>query len=231
MIRTNPESRLNLRSGRTGRRDHRFLEVRGKTLLLHNNSFTDEDDGEYPIPHIMIFKVAGRVRLPIRARSQVDEAAPAPEVSRGSRESADRLGDETSPTGRHAPVERSGTGRIPCPRSSSRSSTRFRDLEIINTLPDCHPFHLHQVQLPDRRPPAIRCLALLDRARSLLGVQPEAPPPEEAGWKDVLSPPGFITRVMMRFDQTGLLRLSPCHILEHEDMDMMRPIQVLKSAF
>jgi spore coat protein A, manganese oxidase len=55
------------------------------------------------------------------------------------------------------------------------------------------------------------------------------PNPNEKGWKDtVRANPGFITRIIMRFeDHTGLY-VWHCHILEHEDYDMMRPIKVVK---
>ena len=53
------------------------------------------------------------------------------------------------------------------------------------------------------------------------------PEPSEKGWKDsVNSPPGYRTRVITRFE--GFLGLFPyhCHILEHEDHEMMRQFEV-----
>ena len=55
-----------------------------------------------------------------------------------------------------------------------------------------------------------------------------ARPPEswETGAKDtVIAYPDEITRVKVRFDHPGLF-VWHCHILEHEDNEMMRPLRV-----
>jgi spore coat protein A, manganese oxidase len=60
----------------------------------------------------------------------------------------------------------------------------------------------------------------------LSGVR-ELPLPGERGWKDtVQAPKGMVTRVIAKFDLTGLY-VWHCHILEHEDHEMMRPLQVV----
>jgi FtsP/CotA-like multicopper oxidase with cupredoxin domain len=52
------------------------------------------------------------------------------------------------------------------------------------------------------------------------------PEPWETGWKDtVIVYPGQITRIKARFDRPGLY-VWHCHILEHEDNEMMRPYHV-----
>jgi spore coat protein A len=61
----------------------------------------------------------------------------------------------------------------------------------------------------------------------------QAPAPEERGFKDtVKANPGFFTTIRMRFDlpagASGPQRyVQHCHILEHEDNDMMRPFVVV----
>ena len=67
-------------------------------------------------------------------------------------------------------------------------------------------------------------------------------PPEEAGWKDTVKAyPDLITRLIVRFaPRTGTefsfdATAAPnyvwhCHILEHEDNEMMRPYQVLHAT-
>ncbi len=85
-----------------------------------------------------------------------------------------------------------------------------------------HPMHMHLV-----------AFQILDRQaiNNVTGL-PEGPllPPEshEKGWKDTAnSPPGFRTRVIARFNGfTGLFSYH-CHILEHEDHEMMRQFGVL----
>ena len=68
------------------------------------------------------------------------------------------------------------------------------------------------------------------------------PDPNEAGWKDtVQSNPGEVTRIIARFTPTGsapgtTFGFDPtagsgyvwhCHIIDHEDNEMMRPFQVM----
>jgi len=58
----------------------------------------------------------------------------------------------------------------------------------------------------------------------------EPAPAEESGFKDtVVTNPGEVTRVIATFDRAGLY-LWHCHILEHEDNEMMRPFRVVASA-
>jgi bilirubin oxidase len=86
--------------------------------------------------------------------------------------------------------------------------------EVHNLTAETHPVHLHatQFQVLDRRP--------------LDGGQARPPEPWETGRKDtVLTYPGEITRLQARFAQPGLFTWH-CHILEHEDNDMMRPLRV-----
>jgi len=62
---------------------------------------------------------------------------------------------------------------------------------------------------------------------------PVPPPPEEKGWKDTAkSYPGEILRVIAKFDLPPLTTppaeyVYHCHILEHEENEMMRPFQVV----
>lgn len=84
-----------------------------------------------------------------------------------------------------------------------------------------HPMHLHLV-----------AFQVLDRqAINEVTGEPEGPilqpSASERGWKDTAnSPPGYRTRVITRFD--GFTGLYPyhCHILEHEDHEMMRQFEV-----
>jgi spore coat protein A len=56
--------------------------------------------------------------------------------------------------------------------------------------------------------------------------QPQYPGTDEAGWKDTwVMNPGEVTRVIAKFDREGLY-VWHCHILSHEEHDMMRPFYV-----
>ena len=52
------------------------------------------------------------------------------------------------------------------------------------------------------------------------------PPREELGWKDTVKAfPGEVTRVIAHFDRLGRY-VWHCHILSHEDHEMMRVLHV-----
>ncbi|MDJ0801088.1 MAG: multicopper oxidase domain-containing protein [Calothrix sp. MO_167.B12] len=49
----------------------------------------------------------------------------------------------------------------------------------------------------------------------------------EKGWKDtVVANPGEVTRVIAKFDRRGRY-VWHCHILSHEDHEMMRPYEII----
>ena len=60
-------------------------------------------------------------------------------------------------------------------------------------------------------------------------ANPISPLANEMGWKDTVRvPPGQVTRIVMKFGPYLGHYVYHCHILEHEDMDMMRPFQVVE---
>lgn len=111
--------------------------------------------------------------------------------------------------------------------------------QIINLTGDTHPIHFHlvNVQLIQRQGFSG------DPSNLTLVGNPIPPEPNEIGWKEtVRMNPGEVTTVIMKFDLPNLpteaMRnaVSPrtggheyvwhCHILEHEEHDMMRPLVV-----
>lgn len=122
----------------------------------------------------------------------------------------------------------------------------LNDIEIwriINLTADAHPIHLHLVsfQVVDRIPFDME--VYLEAQNKYLQDNKEGTPPNpmdfvtgkplkpnawETGWKDtVIASPGYITRIISKFDLAGLY-VWHCHILEHEDNEMMRPFLVGK---
>ncbi len=87
------------------------------------------------------------------------------------------------------------------------------DWEIYNFTADAHPIHLHLVRFE------VIGRTLMDGSPSPNGN----PQPWERGYKDtVLSFPGEITTIRAKFDVEGLY-VWHCHIVEHEDNEMMVP--------
>jgi FtsP/CotA-like multicopper oxidase with cupredoxin domain len=85
--------------------------------------------------------------------------------------------------------------------------------EIHNFTADAHPIHIHQVKFE-----------ILNRQEESGPVRD--PEPWETGYKDtVIAYPGEITRVKALYDLPGFY-VWHCHIVEHEDNEMMRPFHV-----
>jgi len=99
---------------------------------------------------------------------------------------------------------------------------------FVNITGDAHPIHLHLVrfQIVDRRP---FDLFAWNARRELKYTGPAEPAPaHEAGWKDTARcDPGMVTRIAMKFEGEPGKYVWHCHMLEHEDNEMMRPYELL----
>lgn len=102
--------------------------------------------------------------------------------------------------------------------------------EICNFTMDAHPIHVHLVEFE------VTGRAVMDQTTDgtgavvcqlpVGGATYRAPEGWESGVKDtVIAYPGEITRLKARFDLPGLYQWH-CHIAEHEDNEMMRPMAV-----
>jgi hypothetical protein len=95
----------------------------------------------------------------------------------------------------------------------------------INDSGVSHPMHMHLVMFQ-----------VLDRDGFTTGPggviipngNPQAPPAEERGWKDTaMVAPNQILRVITRFEDYKGKYAYHCHILEHEEHEMMRQFQTI----
>ncbi len=101
---------------------------------------------------------------------------------------------------------------------------------FINTTDDAHPMHLHLVQFKILERQGFNQATVGAGALELLG-SPRPPAANEAGWKDtaVVQPRDVLT-ILVRFDGFAGRYVYHCHMLEHEDNDMMRPYEVVSEA-
>jgi spore coat protein A, manganese oxidase len=100
--------------------------------------------------------------------------------------------------------------------------------ELVNLTEDAHPIHLHMVkfQILDRRP----FESFQYRTAGTLRFLADASPPDrnELGWKDTVRVnSGTVTRIIVPFHGYAGRYVWHCHILEHEDNEMMRPYEIL----
>jgi spore coat protein A len=99
--------------------------------------------------------------------------------------------------------------------------------EIYNTTADAHPMHIHEIafEVVNRQGLALDSEGEVVQPIQLDGsTQPSEP--WESGFKDtVIAYPGQVTRVRARFSTPGQF-VWHCHIVEHEDNEMMRPYRI-----
>jgi spore coat protein A len=98
---------------------------------------------------------------------------------------------------------------------------------IYNFTADAHPIHVHLVgfQVVDRQALAVDAEGMATQPAQLVGA-PRPPEAWESGYKDtVIAYPGEVTRIRAKFDLAGFY-VWHCHIVEHEDNEMMRPYVV-----
>jgi FtsP/CotA-like multicopper oxidase with cupredoxin domain len=98
--------------------------------------------------------------------------------------------------------------------------------EFYNATADAHPIHIHEVvfEVVNRQD------ILVDEATETVSIAPGSGPiPRESwetGFKDTVTAyPGQVTRVRVRFNTPGQF-VWHCHIVEHEDNEMMRPYRI-----
>jgi bilirubin oxidase len=148
---------------------------------------------------------------------------------------------EDAPTEVHLGTTEGGTFNF---MDAVTETPGLNDTEVwrfINLTVDAHPIHLHLVtfEVVGRLPINVDNFAAAEQAylndRSLAVPDPAdfatgpmvGPGSWEGGRKDtVIALPGYVTIVKQKFDMPGLY-VWHCHIIEHEDNEMMRPFLVM----
>lgn len=98
--------------------------------------------------------------------------------------------------------------------------------EINNFTEDAHPIHLHLVQFQILERATMDGTPIDRGGDGNIDCAAPCVTANESGWKDtVIAYPGEVTKVIAKFDIPGLY-VWHCHILEHEDNEMMLPFCV-----
>lgn len=108
--------------------------------------------------------------------------------------------------------------------------------KFVNLTEDVHPMHVHLVQFQALSRQSISNPTTFDLATDAtapgqplqidtLAISPDA---NEQGWKDTIrTNPAEVLTIMATFDGFLGRYMYHCHIIEHEDSEMMRPFVVL----
>ena len=215
-----------------------FSGFKGKSFVLTNDAPAPFPDGADVVPpDIMVFKVnqplqgQDRSRLPATLNT-VPLISPASSVR-----TRDLVLSEldSAPPFENPIMAMINDAHWDDPVTENPKAGSVEIWRIINTTGDAHPIHIHLVQFQ-----------ILDRQHFDITQYPplvfdQAPQPpennERPAWKDtVLSYPETVTRVIARYDlppganaRRGqkFRYVYHCHILEHEENEMMRPYDVV----
>jgi spore coat protein A, manganese oxidase len=109
---------------------------------------------------------------------------------------------------------------------------------FANTTGDVHPMHIHLVQFQVLNRQTFDVQTYLTTGKMVYTGRPMPPESNERpAWKDTIKTySGYVTRVIARFDLPAGTNAKPgeefryvwhCHVLEHEDNEMMRPYNIV----
>jgi spore coat protein A, manganese oxidase len=206
-----------------------FTNYAGRSFALHNNHL-DPGDAEIALPQLMMVNVGKTVSspdtssLPMQMRP-IERMDPA--TAKATRQIV--FSTMNMPDGSPMLMLNGKSWEDPITEKPELGTTEV--WELINTLPDMHPFHIHLVdfQVLDRTPYDVD--TYLKTGQINYTGPAESPDPNEMGRKDVVRVvPRMVTRIILNFGPYPGYYVYHCHILEHEDMDMMRPYEVVAPA-
>lgn len=129
------------------------------------------------------------------------------------------------------------------PMTRPTTAPRYERWNVVNLTVDMHPFHLHllRMQVIQRQTintgtygPAFIAAPMTPESDqpnpySYATGTPTVPTPTENGWLDTIQiPSGQVTSILVEIPVNCPAGTYPfhCHILEHEDFEMMRKFQI-----
>ena len=193
-----------------------FSAANGQTILLKNDALS-----------VMQFRVSREAAHDTSSTPKSLRAVPRIPESEAVKTRLLTLDENRDPKGNSTGLLLNATP-WDAPVSESAVIDTVEIWNLINLTDDIHPIHLHLVrfQILDRR--KFDTFAY-QNAQGLRYIGAPIPPePNEAGWKDtVRANPGVVTRIIVRFEGYVGRYVWHCHILEHEDNEMMRPYEIV----
>ncbi|MEJ8834962.1 multicopper oxidase family protein [Ramlibacter sp. AN1133] len=228
-----------------------FAGKAGQTIIINNTAAAPYPSGDPVDPATTGQVMAFRVSLPLSGVADPRIPAnlrplsgPVPTLSRPARTRKILLFEGTDSLGRlqtmagivdNSRPNLNGTLVFDDPISENPQVGDTEIWEFYNTTADAHPIHMHLVDfrvlnrqgftgtITDKTNSDGSLGGVLDEASIRLVGKARKPAASEAGKKDTAKMfPGEVTRVIAKFNRPGEY-LYHCHILSHEDHEMMRP--------
>jgi spore coat protein A, manganese oxidase len=217
-----------------------FSGCEGKSLSLINDAPAPYTmGGQYLAEDVMLFKVTKP--LSGKDASTVPETLVAFEPLKPTYDTRERLllvSEKERPSDGYVIIGLLGNARWHEPITEDPKAGSTEIWSFVNTTGDVHPLHIHLVQFQVLNRQTFDVQTYQQTGKLVFTGRPMAPESNERpARKDTIkSYPGYVTRVIMRFDLPHDAPVTPgqellyvwhCHILEHEDNEMMRPYKVI----
>jgi spore coat protein A len=203
-----------------------FRGREGRRIMLVNDAPAPYPAGGGPVPGLVLqYRVSRPLRESVNPGRIPDTLARLPRLKEMEASKTRRLKllEIMASAGQPHRVLLDGR-RFMDPITEDPAAGSIEIWEFVNTTQDAHPIHLHAVhfQLLNRIPFDVN--RHQQTSEVVFTGEALAPLPHEGGWKDtILCPPGQVTRIITPFAGVPGRFVWHCHMLEHEDNEMMRP--------
>jgi spore coat protein A, manganese oxidase len=217
-----------------------FAGLEGKSFSLVNDAPAPYTmGGQYVAEEVMLFKVTKP--LSGKDTSTVPDALVPFEELRPTYTTRERMllvSEKERPSDGYVIIGLLGNARWHDPITEDPKAGSTEIWSFVNITGDVHPLHLHLVQFQVLNRQSFDVPTYQQTGKVVFTGKPMAPESNERpARKDTIkSYPGYVTRIIQRFDlphgapttpRQELLYVWHCHILEHEDNEMMRPYKVV----
>jgi len=217
-----------------------FSDFAGKCFSMVNDAPAPYTmGGQIVPPDVMLFKVTKSLSSKDTS-SLPDVLVPFEPLdpARAERERVLWVTEKERPSDGYVEIGLLGNARWHEPITEDPKAGTTEIWSFANTTGDVHPLHIHLVQFQVLNRQAFDVQAYQQTGKLVLSGPPMPPErSERPAMKDTIkSYPGYVTRVIQRFDLPRSAQVTPgqeflyvwhCHILEHEDNEMMRPYKVI----
>ena len=208
-----------------------FSKQKGNRLVLTNDAPSPFPDGDQPDPKTTGTIMQIRVNLPLKGKDERSIPVKLSQISKLKEEDAAVIRNFTLDSthdlyGRHLMLLDNKRWTDPVMVQPILGTTEI--WTMLNLTEETHPIHLHLVkfQVLDRQAFDVDQYKK-NKTLEFTGVR-EIPEAQEQGWKDVVNAhPGEVTRIITTFEPYLGRYVWHCHILEHEDHEMMLPYDVI----
>jgi len=217
-----------------------FSEHKGANLAMTNNAPAPYARGGEIVPSdVMLFKVT----KPLSGSdiSTVPETlvpfTPL-EAAHAVRERTLTLTEMDRPSDGYTMIGLLGQKHWDDPITEDPKAGSMEIWSFANTTGDVHPMHIHLVQFQVLNRQTFDVKTYAETGKLVFTGIPMPPESNERpAWKDTIKTySGYVTRVIARFDLPAGTQVKPgeefryvwhCHVLEHEDNEMMRPYKIV----